>query len=794
MLLHYFRLALRTFAKNRTAFSINLVGMSIALGCCITAYVNYQYNARFDSQQANRDHLYRIGFHQQAEKGLVPYGVAPLPAAKLLREHLQDGEQVIQYMSKDAQFRIGDEVFQEQFVYTENAFTDVFTIKMLAGSRSLAEKGNILISDKLALTYYGTKDVVGKPLTQLINGEPREFTVSGVYEAFSANSSFRFDLFTSYDNYFADPTQRSSIEDDWSRWSTTFLYLNNSGSIAAIEKQLASFIETQNNARPDLKVKAFYVEPFIGMSARAVRERNQGHWMNMPMPLAAVIAPFAMAGFLLLVACFNFMNNAIAIAGSRLKEIGIRKVVGSRRKQLILQFLAETFVFCLLALALALVWAEFLTAGWNGMWRGLEITLSYLDNPELLTALGILITVTASIAGGYPAFYISGFRPMEILRGHTTLGGINWFTKSLLVFQFSISLAAVIFALAFYFNSRYQREYDLGYSWRTAIQVPLSSASQYEALKHEVEGNPLIHSIGGTEHHIYTNAYKAAARNEKHKDKEIDVLNVGDGYFETVNVRVLQGRGFQKDQASDMRESIIVNEEFVRVFELGDQPLGQRITLNDTVQVYIIGVVKDVYLRALFQPLSPLAFRYVPETEYKYFVASTDAGTLVKANDQIKKAWNKVFPNLLYPGQLMEYRMVMALEHFDSVVMLYTFLGLVAIVMSISGLYSLMSLNLQRRTKELGIRKLLGASMPHLTFQASRLFLVIMLVSCGVGSVLGSLMVNALMDSVWEYYVAINTQVLTLAISILLTIALCTIAFKIRRVTKANPVESLRYE
>ncbi len=793
MLKHYFLLALRTFGRHSIAFSINLVGMAIALGCCITAFVNYQYNTDFDADQPHRDKLYRIGFTQQTERGETHYGVAPLPVADLLREQLYEGDHLIQYISKSSQFRVGDEVFREELVFADAAYTQLFKVQLLQGVQTL-ERSNILISDQLATNYFGTTHVVGRLLTQLVDGEPKEYTIAGVYKAFQANSSFRFDLLTSYDNYFADPAARTLAENDWTRWGTTFLYLQSPSIIAPLEKQLATYVETQNNARPDLKVKTFYIEPFVGMSARAVRVRNQGHWMNTPMPPAAVIAPFAMATFLLLVACFNFMSNAIAVAGNRLKEIGIRKVVGSRRKELVFQFLAETTVFCLLALGLALVLAEFFVDGWNGMWTGIEIAIQYQDNYWLIGALSALLLVTALLAGGYPAFYISAFKPIQILRGTTRLGGINWLTKSLLVFQFSISLAAVIFALAFYFNSRYQKEYDLGYSWRTTIQVPVADGAAFELLRNELNGNPLLHTVGGSEHHIYSNSYKAAARAVNQREKEVDMLNVGDGYFETVNVRLLQGRAFVENQVSDVDESIVVNEEFVRAFGLGNDPLGQRITLNDTTQVFIIGVVKDVYLGALFQPLSPVVFRYVPAGRYKYLVAATEAGTLIAANESIKKAWNKVFPQQLYPGQLMEYRMVMPLEHFDSVVVLYTFLGLVSIVMSISGLYSLMSLNLQKRTKELGIRKLLGASMPHLSLQASKLFLMIMGVSVVVGPLLGSVMVNAMMDSVWEYYVAVNSVVLSLAIAILFAIALATIGFKIYRITRANPVDSLRYE
>jgi putative ABC transport system permease protein len=794
MLLNYLRLTIRTFFKNKVAFIINLLGMSIALGCCITAYVNYEYNTAFDKQQKNAENIYRIGFWQANVEKQVPYGVCPMPVGNLIRENLREDEKLIQYISKQGQFRIGDEMFAEECVYTEQAFSEAFSIELLFGTLNFQDKTKIMISDELAITYFGSTDVLGKPLTQVISGQLREYEIGGVFKKFPANSSFRFDLLTSYENYFTDPVQRLKVENDWSRWATSFLYLKDKSSIDAITKQLQQYVKSQNEARPDLQAREFYVESFVGMATRATRERNQGHWFNSAMPPAAVIAPFAMAGFLLLVACFNFMNNSIAVAGNRLKEIGIRKVIGGRRKELIFQFLSETIVFCMLALGLALVLAEYLTAGWNSMWAGIEIAIRYKDNITFFMVLFVLMMFTALVAGGYPAFYISSFKPIQILRGTTRFGGTNWLTKSLLVFQFSISLAAVIFALAFYFNSKFQKEYDLGYSWRSVIQVPLENAAQYDLLKNELATNSLIQNIGGSEHHIYNSSYKASAKTDTQKEKEIDVLNIGDNYFETVNVRIVEGRKFQKDQASDLKESIIVNEEFIRTFQLGQSAIGKRILINDSIPVYVVGVVKDVYLGALFQPLTPVAFRYIPGNSYRFLVASTDPGHLDETNAQIKNTWKKLFPNTLYSGRLMEQNMVMALEHFDAVVILYTFLGIVAIIMSVSGLYSLVSLNLQKRTKELGIRKILGASLPHIIVQASKLFLIIMMVSFVVGSLLGSVMVNGLMGSIWEYYVAINLKVLSLAVAIVFAIAVATISYKVRKVAVTNAADSLRYE
>lgn len=794
MLQNYLLLTVRNFTRNRGPFLINLVGMSIALATCITAFVNYEFNEGFDKQQVGANTLYRVSFWNESEEKLVPYGVCPLPLGAILRESKGEAQQAVRYISKRAQFRIGDELFEKEFIYTDPDFVKLFTVNRLHGSLDVADKSTIIISDKLAITYFGTADVVGKTLTQVLGvGETRDFTVGGVYTAFAANSSFRFDLLSTYDNYFIDPSQQSVQEGDWKRWSTVFLKIDNPAAVGRMAEQLQVHRKAQNEARPDLMAKEFFLEPFEGMASRAVRQRNQGHWFNTPMPPAAVLAPFVMAAFILLVACFNFTNNAIAMAGKRLKEIGIRKVVGGRRRELIFQFLSETFFFSLLAMAGALFLAEYFVAGWDAMWPSIELSVRYEDNWRFFSALLVLVLITALLAGGYPAVYISSFRPIQVLRDRVQLGGMNWFTKTLLVVQFSISLAAVIFALAFYFNSRYQREFDLGYTYRGVVQVPVEDEESYLRLKNALMTHADIVSLGGSQHHIYNSSSKASVTIGVQSEKEVDVLNVGDEYFRTLNVRVLTGRSFEKDRASDLAEGLVVNEEFVRHFKLGDA-LGARVLMNDTVSLYIVGVVKDVFLNALFQPLAPVAFRYVPERDYRYLVASTDPAKLEDVNGQIREEWKKLFPATLYPGRLMEERMVMALDHFDAVVIIYSFLGLVAIVMSVSGLFGLMSIHLQKRTKEIGIRKILGASVPHILYKTSQLFLVVMCLSFVVGGLLGSVMVNKLMDSVWEYYEAVNPKVFMMAVFILLSIASVTIYSIVRRAATANPVNALRYE
>lgn len=794
MLPNYLLLTVRNLLKYPGPYLINLVGMSIALACCITAYINFEFNEGFDKHQINAGNIYRVGFWNVSEDKRTPYGVAPLPLGAILRESPGEAQAAVRYVSKRAQFKINDDLFEKEFVYADPYFVSLFTVEKVFGSLSLTDKFTVLISDQLAITYFGTRDVVGRMITQVVaSGQTREFTVGGVYKAFPANSSFRFDLLSTYDNYFIDPSQQSVQEGDWKRWTTLFLQIRNPEAVARMEKQLQAYRQAQNEARPDLMASEFYLEPFEGMASRAVRERNQGHWFNLPMPPAGVLAPFLMAGFILLVACFNFTNHSIALAGRRLKEIGIRKVVGGRRRELIFQFLSETFIFCFVALCGALFLGEYFVAGWDAMWPSIELSIRYEDNWPFFATLTGLVVITALLAGGYPAVYISSFRPIQVLRDKVRLGGMNAFTKSLLVLQFSISLAAVIFALSFFFNSQYQREFDLGYSYHGVIQVPVDGQESYQRLRNELATQPDIVSLAGSQHHIYSSSAKAAVSIGTLREKEVDVLNVGDEYFQTLNVRVLAGRGFEKNRASDLAEGLVVNEEFVRHFRVANA-VGTRVLMNDTVPLYILGVVKDVYLNALFQPLTPVVFRYAPERDYRFLLASVDPARLEIVNDRVVEAWKKVFPTTLYPGRLMEERMTMALDHFDAVVIIYSFLGLVAIVMSVSGLFGLMSIHLQKRTKEIGIRKILGATIPHILFKTSRLFMVIMFISFFLGGLMGSIMVNKLMGSVWEYYVAVNPKVLILAVGILFAIASLTIYSLVQRATTANPVEALRYE
>ncbi|RLD19733.1 MAG: hypothetical protein DRI71_11400, partial [Bacteroidetes bacterium] len=571
--------------KNKLFVTINVLGLGIALACTIVAYLSWDFNESYDIQHVNADKIHRIEFVRITNGSPRLNGNCPQPLAQTIKGSISGVDEVIRYVPTGGNFKIGDELFRIGVSAVDDNFLDVFTFPLVSGNKAaLKDKGKIIISSKIKDKYFPDSEAVGQLVTY-INGTKRlEFIVGGVFEKMELNSSFQFDALVQYDNLYDIVDWQ---ENDWAQFNTTFITVNNEEAIPQIEKDLQQYIEIQNRAKEDYKVAEYIVKPFVGMAIRAEQEGYWNHWFHNSLPTAAAIAPIIMAVLLLLLACFNFTNTSIAIASGRLKEIGIRKVMGSQRKQLIGQFLSENLVLALIALVVGLLMAEFLVPAYNEMWPFLEINLSYLENIKFFGFLVALLLFTGFIAGSYPAFYISSFKPSEILRGTLKYGKTSIFTRVLLTFQFAISLVAIISGILFTQNADYQKEYYIGFNGSTGLTARVEDEDGYNSLKQEIKDIPNIISIAGATH-SFTNSWYTDPI--KYKDEELDVqlLNIGEDYLATTGATVLEGRNFIKDSQTDVENSVIINEELVRIFGW-EKPIGERIILSDTIELFVVG-------------------------------------------------------------------------------------------------------------------------------------------------------------------------------------------------------------
>ncbi|MFM8741693.1 MAG: ABC transporter permease, partial [Cytophagales bacterium] len=376
-------------------------------------------------------------------------------------------------------------------------------------------------------------------------------------------------------------------------------------------------------------------------------------------------------------------------------------VMGGMRQQLIAQFLGENLILCFFGLLAGLLMAEWMVPAYDNLWPWLELHLSYTENAGFLIFLFILLIITAIIAGSYPAFYITSFEPVSILKGKARFGGTNWFTRILLGGQFVISLLAIIMGIAFYNNGNYQRDYDLGFAKHGVISAWVNTESGFNTYRDALASNKDIIQIAGTRHHVANSWFNDPVKYES-IEREVDIMEIGDGYMDVMDMTLLTGRKFEKDSETDRKESVLVTEEFVKKFGWTDNPIGKRVVWMDTVQLYVVGVIKNIYARALWAPIQPLMVRYAAKDKYQQLVVKTEPQKMAAVNEFMEKKWKEVFPNTLYAGQWIDQEMQETNEINSNVSVMFGFLGFFAALMTGIGLFTLVTLNIEKKMKEIG--------------------------------------------------------------------------------------------
>jgi putative ABC transport system permease protein len=786
MLRNYLTITIRSLSKKKLFVFINILGMGLAVALCIVAYLNWEFRSDWDSDQQKIDKIYRIQFKHELGDQQDNYAISPTALAINIKENSKEVKAVSRYVSTYINLRIKEEVFTPSVIYTDSSFFEIFDLELKQGSiKGLTGKSRILISDELANKYFKREDVVGEQIIQINEGAQQELEIVGVFSKRPRNTSFRFDALSLWENQ----DDAISKDENWKEWCSTFALIEDPAKVEIVTAQLNNYVEIQNTARPDLKVMSFYLEPFKGL--QDIRDvRGNELWGGAPK--AVVTIPSIMAVLLLLLACFNFTNTSIALSSQRLKEISIRKVMGGVRKQLIIQFLGENLLLCALAFIVGLLLAEIVVPAYSNLWWWLELDLNYTENAGILIFILVLLIVTGVLAGSYPAFYITSFEPISILKGKAKFGGTNWLTRTLLAAQFSISLVTIIFAVGFFRNAQYQENFDLGFRKSDVISIWIEQSAN-KTFRDALENNDDIVQVAGTKDHISNSIYSESIRYES-VEKQVDILDVGDDYFNVMNIEIETGRGFNKDSETDRNESIIVSEEFVNRLGWKDNPIGKRIIWRDSIQLYVIGTTKNIYSRTMFNPVEPVMIRYVAPDEYNQVVVRTAPGKHTAANDFMKQTWKSILPNISYEPQFIERQMEITRDTNRNVIVVFGFIGFFAGLMSFTGLLTLVSLTIMKRIKEIGIRKVLGASVRSIVKEISFDFMLVLIIASMLGGFVGYIMVDVSMDAAWEYYESVNVATIIISISILILLAILIAGFKIVNAAKMNPVKNLRTE
>jgi putative ABC transport system permease protein len=791
MVKNYMLVIFRNLLKNRVFTIINILGLGIALSVCIVAFFNHMFNYEFNRANLNFNKIYRVNSFRDMKSREQEYGIVPATLGLEIKKDIPGIEKSARMMSTSSPVKIVDNVFSSEVSFVDPEFLEIFTFPIVLGDQqSIKSQGNVLLSRKMASTLFGKEYPIGKTIS-IVNDKNKEFayTVGAVFEDPPENSSFRIDVLTHFDNFLLMWEQNDA---DW-KFLTTALFIEvpDRSVISSVMQSLKNYTSVQNTAREDFKINRFTLIPL-----KDVGENTRHTWSSGLFPSlhpAALIGPTVMAMFILLIACFNFANTSISTFSKRLKEIGLRKTFGSQRRQLVTQFMLETLIICFIALILGIVFAEFLVPAYSNLWAYMSIELTFTKYLFFWVFLLLLLLLTGFLAGVYPAIYVSSFSPVNIMKSGTAFRGSGKLSVVLLALQFTISVMALVLGIVFAKNADFQKTLDLGFDRDKLIVVPIAP-ELFTSFRNEILANPKIISAEGTQNHIGFGNYRRPIKDNE-KQLEVSVLDIGPEYSKTMGLRLADGRMFDISRAEADRKngSIVVNQKFVKDFGW-ENAIGKTVTLYDTTKLTVIGIVEDFYMAGVWVKIEPFMLRLTPTDDYSVMAVRADTRDLPGVLEYLSSKWKTLSTNYIFRGMLQEDLMKEGQDINGSIMKVNIFLAIIATLLSLIGMYNLVSLDIIKRTKEMGIRKIQGASVSLIMFLVSKKFLIVLLVASLLGCAGGYYFSVMFLDSIWDYFVEIKIGILLFAAAIMFGATLLTIIFKIARAASLNPVVSLRYE
>ena len=800
MFKNYFKIALRNLQRNKVYSFINIAGLSLGLACAMLIILYIKDEISYDRFQGNLNHIYRVvteGVNPDGSMGSKDGNTGYFQGPRFT-ENVPGIKSFVRIQSGQNDIKKGTDVQSQELLLVDSNFFSVFSFPLLSGNPKtcLSDPHSVVLSEDAARKQFGTANVVGKIMMIKEDSEFVPYSVTAVTKRCPQNSSIKFDVLL--------PFKESAIDTrDSENWFNfflnTFVVLNPNADVKTVEKKMQQFYEADSREAvkiltekygPMMDRKSVYLlQPFAAMHlSKDLPPQNGLSDASNPM-YSYILSGIAL--FILLIACINFVNLTVARSLKRAREIGIRKVVGGNRNQLIIQFLGESFVLCFIAFIMALVIVQLVLPVFNDL-SNKALALSYLFDANLIAGYVILFILTTLLAGFYPALVLSGYSPVQTLYSRFNLSGKNYLQKSLVVLQFSLASFLIIATIIIYYQFNYLTTEKLGYDDSNLVMVNKSALKHDEAklLRNELIQDPDIIGVASKN----GGGWFTAAKINSDSTMNFSYETVDESFLPLLQIPVIEGRNFSAEYPSDSSHAVLVNESFVKKAGWKD-PIGQLVNFwyDNNKKYTVVGVVKDYHFQPLNEKIGPQLFTMKAGNDYGITYIKIKPNKATASLKYIQKTFKKLFPLSPYSYSFKDLENLKSYESEAKWKQIMLFGAILTIFISCIGLFGLSVLSAEKRTKEIGIRKVLGASVGSVVTTLSKDFLKMVILAMLIAIPAAWLVASKWLEH-YPYRISLNWWMFAAAGILVIFIALATVSFQAIKAAVANPVKSLRSE
>lgn len=795
--------ALRNIIRNKAFSIINLIGLSVSMSLSMLIILIVSEQLTFDNFHQDSDRIYRVNTNAiRVEGGSEPYASSPFPLSRVLKEEYSFAESVVslnRYLNGDASY--GNVNVPIRGLIADPSFLQVFNFQLEKGnpSTALSQPNNLILTHESAEKIFGSQEPLGQSISLSGYGE---FVITGVLKKFPGKTHFEFGALastTAIPIWEKDEIVDATI-DNWNNYYGNYTYFKlKEGKTTDEVNQALATISKKYYANLKLETRdkgyEFYLQPLNAITPGPGLSNSMGSGM----PTFLLIFLGTLAGVVLIMSIFNFTNLMIAKSLTRAREIGVRKVVGAKRHQVFFQFVGETVTFALIALIFSYVLLQFLKIGYLQLPLNQEFSMSLEEDFSLYLIFVVFAIVVGIIAGLLPAGYLSAFRPLNVLKdsGNVKVYSRLTFRKVLMVVQFTFSVIFVVVVLVIYRQIDFMLDADYGFKQENILNVRLQGM-EFEKMANEVRSLSGVVSVGGVSHKLGTWSDRASDYKKNREDKPFVMRDfiVDDNYINNLALTFVAGKNFDASKQGEHERHVILNETALAQFNFPNAvaAIGQPIFVDDSVMLEVIGVVKDFHFRPLTYQIGPVALRYSKQglafVSMKIVPSQKDA---VIAS--VESIWRKLDPVHTIEYRMMDEEIDDAYQQsgLDDILVIVGYITFLAVTLACLGMLGMAMYATQTRIKEVGVRKVMGATVSDVVILLSKSFMGLITIAVVLGVPASILLGNLFLDE-YAYKIEITPFLIISGISIIVILGLTIICSQTIKAAISNPVKSLRYE